>query len=153
MSKTVENITFIFENLEHATFNPDDIGYFSLADIHQEICRVALNEIQKINIAGIVAVELNSNAKGKLFLPNGENEDASALSRLYKFDDITAIEVTYEDGSSELYYVKYENNINESFPWNNVYQRSALLNSGNYAIVIGKDKKISDFFKDVGSKE
>ena len=150
MNNTVKKITFIFENLEHAVFFQTDIGYFYMRELREEICRVASNAIQKVNIVGVVAVEINGNAEGELLLPNGENENASALSRLMEFDDFTATEVCYEDGSLELYYVDYHGDNEGSIPWNNTNQYSCSLNNGNYAIVIGKDKNFADFFRGDG---
>lgn len=142
MNNTVKKITFIFENLEHAVFCPTDIGRFSMKDLRHEICRFALNEIRKVNIAGLVMVEVKEDAYGELLLPNGEITKESALSRLKAFDDITAIEITYEDESSDLYYVEYEGDQDDSIPWNNIYQHSFLSDDGSYVIIVSKEKDI-----------
>ena len=148
--KKVKSIELGFENCEVISFDTNVLGEILIDDIHYKIRRYAINLIAKYCYADTVALEIFSegNTEYNLF---GLTEVQHKFDRILQTKDITSITVKYTDGSEEDYWVKY----NENNQYSNMYQKNYLSDLGNLYIVIGKGKKIGDFYdkKIINDKE
>ena len=116
--KIIRKLTIIFENCESITFSENEIGNLTVAEISEEIRRIASNCLANVKTAKIIQVEI---------LPLGNREFESldtkqnTFDRIKKYKDITALEFCYDSGEIETICVEYncDNPFEETFENNN----------------------------------
>lgn len=143
---TVKSIDIVLENCESYTFPKEDIGYFELSDIKEEISRCACNAICKNKIAYCVSIELFDTNRMQQHSFKTEEEQTDVFKRILEGNDITQIYIRYEDDTEECYLVDY-NELNEALGAPNEYQKSYISELGNLYVVISEKEQ------DVFSKE
>lgn len=133
--KKVQSITFVFENCESIEFPVKYIGLIYINDITQNIKRISLNSVKKIDVAKELFVEIFSEGDEKYnqFCAQGKFE------RLMYHRDIVFVEVHYDDYSTDTIYVDYEGDMQ------NANQDNYLSNLGNLYISISHRKQVYDF--------
>ncbi len=141
----ITKITITYENCEVMDFMPEDFGTFLMADIHEEIHRIALNSIAKQKIAGTVAFEIFGEAD-TTYDSFGEESKDTKFARIIHWNDITAIDLTYDNGITEEYFVDYKEEIEGALGSPNVFQKTYVSGLGNLYIVISKEKNVRDMF-------
>ena len=143
--KNIKSIELILENCEVIEIESKYIGMFRMDDIRTSIYRIACNAISKSQTAHSVAIEIFSEANVK-YSPFGNCEEQLKFYRLAEWKDITSIELHYEDGSTETYYVDYDDGENDALGAENLNQKNYISTLGNLYIVIEKDKTVFDYF-------
>lgn len=150
---SVKSIDIVLENCEVYTFPTEDIGYFEMSDIREEICRLACNSIEKDKTVHCLKMEI--------FDTHRLQEDyfdinvvADVFKRIAEHNDITQIYINYEDGTEEQYLVEY-NELTEALGAPNKNQKSYISELGNLYVVIDKDITIEDVFnmKEINNEE
>lgn len=148
MSKHVRYIELVFENCEWVRFK-SGVGIFYLSGFETSIERLAMNSIRKHTLAKEVAIQIFKDAdfeRDKIF-----NDDISIFERITKWNDITHIDIVYEDDSEESYYVDYvePEGQEDELGAPNINQKSIISTGGNLYIVIDREKDIKDYFNDL----
>ncbi|MCM1224859.1 MAG: hypothetical protein NC548_61465 [Lachnospiraceae bacterium] len=139
--REVKSVELVLENCESIKFLPDQIGIFCCDKITSYVARVACNSISKQLICEWMCIELYNSANQKYNSLGQESEDR-ALDRLGKFNDITAVEVTYEDGGVDYILVPW----NEENDYSNKYQTSYVADDNSLRILVSKEQNAKDFF-------
>lgn len=139
--KEVKSVELILENCEVLKFLPDQIGVFCCNNITARVARVACNSISKLLVCEWMGIELygTTNQKYDSF---GQESEYRVFDRLMKFTDITAVEVTYEDDSSDYILVPWS----DESEYSNKYQTGFVSASGNLCILISKETFAENFF-------
>ena len=143
--KYIKEIEIIFENCESIILPQKVLGQCYLSDIKTEFCRTG-NIISKIVYANEVALEIyfpeaeELGNKSPLF-----NENNTIFERLMRYNDITNINIIYEDENRERYTVDYDET-NPTLGVPNSNQKTIISQCGNLYIVINKNKDIKDYF-------
>lgn len=145
--KDVSSITLVFENCERITIPRKYIGIIHIEDINVEIARVACNSIARITSADTIALEIFSegNVEHKPF-GISQSPTEMVFSRIDECHDITAVDVTYTDGSSESFWTNYEAGSEDGLGAPNIFEKTMVSALGNLYIVIAEGKDIWDFF-------
>lgn len=138
MNTHVQIVTICFENCEYAEIPIKYFGKFFIDKISTGIYRIAMNAICKENCAEEVVLEIFSEVDQIGYHPCcNKKETASVINRISQYNDITSIEIKYEDGSEERYLVSYKTEKgNEYGP--NTLQQSFVSELGNLYVLIGK---------------
>ena len=137
--KNISYIEFVFENCEEARVDAKHIGKLAITDIRDEIGRVACNAICKVRTANEVAVEIFSEANQRLSSFD-TSTDKSIFDRILEWNDITHINVVYEDGEEEYICVNYDEGLDEGkLGAQNILQTSKLSGLGNLYLVISTE--------------
>ena len=90
----LKNITFVFENCDTITIDGKYIGDFLVADLKTEIRRIACNAIERMDIAGTIAIEIHKDAN-KEYYQFGQNQYEKFKTKVFDRladNDITSIE-------------------------------------------------------------
>ena len=141
----LKSLEIIFENCEHVTIPANMIGDIHMGGTKYILNRVAANAIGGYNLITEFYIELFKTAD-KIYHPFGiESDENSILTRISEFNDITGIDIEYEDGTVEEYLVDYDEK-DDSLGSPNKNQKTYVSHLGNVYVVIQKDKKIEDFF-------
>lgn len=148
MSKQVEYIDLVFENCEWVRFT-EGVGHFHLGKLEPSIDRVAMNSIRKHTLVKEVAMQISKDAKYQR--DKNFSDDTHIFERIVKWNDITHIDIGYEDGSEESYYVDYAEpeGKEDELGAPNINQKSVISNGGNLYIVIDEEKDIKDCFNNL----
>ena len=152
---TVKKIELVLENCEVLEFEPKFFYECTLEDIKEKVRRDACNSISKIKSAGLIMLAINKEADriNKPFGAEFENPE-TIFERLTKYNDITSICLTFEDGIEERYYVNYDEGDKEGMlgaP--NINQDSFINEHGHLFLTICADKKLKDLFDEDALKE
>lgn len=143
--KNIKSVELILENCETIEIEAKYFGMFKMDDIRTGIYRIACNAISKSQTAHSIAFEIFSEANVK-YAPFGSCEEQLKFHRLTQWKDITGIELKYEDGSVETYYVDYDDGEDNALGAENLNEKVHISRLGNLYIVIEKDKTIFDYF-------
>jgi hypothetical protein len=147
--KEVISINIILENCENISVAADYIGELYVGEITEEIARIACNAICKIKTADVVAIELLNEFDAAPYYAFGVAEYKSERKdRLLNCRDITAIDFIYDDGTSEMYYVDYKEEVEGALGAENLNQESFLSKDGNVCIVITANEEVRKSFKE-----
>lgn len=140
----INKLTFTLENCENVSFDGKYIGNFYLGKIKTEIRRIAANAIRKVDLCKEFYVEIHKDGN-RSYHPFGiVAESELPFDRLTSYDDITYIEIEYEeDGRVEtLTYLPLWVGDDRQ---NNDAQDTVIGHNGNLYIKIGK-KDFADYF-------
>ena len=140
----IKEIELVFENCESMTVPRNVIGQFDVEDVCTHIHRVAANAISKYQVANKIAIEIFSEFDSEYFPFDVHDEDwkDSRFHRIVTCNDITSIEVVYQDDTRDIFYADFDGE------YDNANQKSMISSLGNLYIVIGKDMSMSNIFSD-----
>ena len=135
--KYIEEIKLKFADYEYMIVPRNVIGRFDIEDIQTHIHRIGIarNDIAKCQVPNKIALEIFAEY-------NAEHAVRQPFSRITLCNDITSIEVVYEDGSRDIFYTDCDGEDS------NTNQKSIISTLGNLYVVIGKDIVIGDVFTD-----
>jgi hypothetical protein len=143
--REVKYIKLILENCEEIMLKKEHIGIIEMFNINRTISRRAMNYISDALIAENIFIQISSKAnviESYSFTWNGNN--TLPFDRLTRWNDITAIDVHFEDGSSEYILVNW----NEESDFANLYQTSKINQyTGDLYIAISEKYKVEDYFE------
>lgn len=113
MSKKVKSVEITFENLDYVEIPAEYFGGFCISGIRTTIERLALNAILQRTKTDHIEFELLAQVDDVLpeltqdlsFVPD---EQLSLLRRIANRRDITSVELHYDDGSSDQFYIPWE---------------------------------------------
>lgn len=152
---TVKKIELILENCEVLEFEPKFFYECTIEDIKEKVRRNACNSISKIKSARLIMLAINKEADD-INKPFGmELEDPDTIfERLTKYNDITSICITFEDGIEERYFVDYDEGDKKGvLGAPNINQDSFINEYGHLFLTICADKKLKDLFNENDLKE
>lgn len=145
-------VDLILENCEVVKVDRKFIGDFHLGEINTSISRNASNSISKKVSCEEFIIQINrdmNKEEHNQYTFSQIDQKTNPIKRLMKFQDITAVEITYKDDSSEIIYIKWhledENN--------NRFQKSKLNNFGDLYIVISENQEFEDVYGDEFNNE
>jgi len=140
-------VELILENCEVVKVDRKFIGDFHLGEINTTISRVASNSISKKVSCNEFIIQINRDMNKEEYNQctfSQIDQKTNPIKRLMKYQDITAVEITYKNDSSEIIYLKWH--IEDEY--NNRFQKSKLNNCGDLYIVISEDKEFGDVYGD-----
>lgn len=148
MSKEVKYIELIFENCDWVRFT-EGVGHFHLGKFETSIDRIAMNSIRKHTLVKEVAMQISKDAKYQR--DKNFDDNTHIFERIVEWNDITHVDIGYEDGSEESYYVDYVEPEGEEDMLGapNINQKSVISDCGNLYLVIDRDKAVKDYFNDL----
>lgn len=143
--KEIKELGIGLENCEYITIPRNVIGRIIIDGIREKIQRVACNSIASQKIADTVVIEIykEGNTTYESF---PQDDEPLIFDRINQYDDITMIEVVYEDDTVDEFYVKYD--VEEDYlgaP--NTRQKSKISELGNLYLVID-DEHFEKWFVD-----
>ena len=138
MSKKVKSVEITFENLDYVDIPAEYFGEFRISGIRTTIERLALNAILQRTKADYIEFELLAQVDDVLpeltqdlsFVPD---EQLSLLRRIANRRDITSLELHYNDGSSNQFYIPWEDAESET---RNKLLQTKLVANGNLLVNI-----------------
>ena len=144
----IKEIEFVFENCETCTVKENAIGDFEISGIETINRRVACNAIDKYQVAKHVKMELFHEGEFALHsFDEPECDSKKVIERIMKYNDITSVCVTFDNGSAEEYLVDYDTGEDEEeLGAANLNQHTYLSRLGNLYLVIDKDTFVEQCF-------
>ena len=138
MSKRLESVEITFENLDYVLVPVEYFEDFYISGIRTTVERLALNAVLQRTIPDRVEIELSacidvalSDLSSDLsFTPE---ENMSLLKRIESRRDIAYLDLYYDDGSSDQFYLPWEDDQNEC---QNKLLKANYSDSGNLMITI-----------------
>jgi hypothetical protein len=148
VGKEVKQIDVVFENCEVVTFPKEYIGQFYLGELKEVISRRACNQIDKHLLADKLILEVRDRAA-----LNTKTYSGNAFDRVKAYDDITHIDIIYEDGSNDYIGLDYDEGESEGILGaNNINQKSRINKFGDLELLVGKDLQFEDYFIPIESQ-
>ena len=143
-SDWVKSICLVFENCESVTFTKG-LGVFHIGKLETSIDRVAINAIQKVTVAHEIYIQLFKQCEFKACIYDNET---TPFTRINRWQDITSVEITYADNTTEQYLVNYVEPENQAGMLGapNVNQKTCISKAGHLYIVIDANKSLEDVF-------
>ena len=140
MSKKVKSVGLIFENLDYVDIPAEYFGEFCISGIRTTVERLAFNAILQRTKSDDIEFELLSQVDDVLpeltqDLSFVSDEQSSLLRRIANRRDITSLDLRYDDGSSDQFYVPWEDAEDE---WHNRLLKGKISNAGNLFVKIQK---------------
>lgn len=150
-------ITFVLENCDSITIDGKYVGNFIVDNLHTSIKRIAMNVIERIDIADTFVIEICGDANVERYqFGQTQYEDFKQMTfdRLIGVRDITNIEFELveddcivEDGEvPRTEHYEYCLNWTGNSDYINESQETYLSQADNLYIVVSEDKSLSDFF-------
>lgn len=102
--KTVTKIDITFENCEYIVILAEHIRDMYMSDFESKIIHNGFNILKK-TYAKKIYLQFAPKANNSV-----EFSGESLFNRVKLYDDITSIEVYYDDNTSEVYFVDWEDN-------------------------------------------
>ena len=137
---SVKKIELVLENCEVIDVT-NATGDFFIDDVHIEVSRIASNCIAKLLKTKEFFIQLYKFGEFK-FIGFG---DTDPITRLKDYKDITSIELTYDDGLVESYYVDYDEGENEgALGADNINQKTYETENSLF-ILVSANKTFDDF--------
>ena len=143
MSKKVKSVEITFENLDYVEIPAEYFCDFSIRGIHICIERLASNAILQRSKAGLIEFELLRSVD--IAFPGFQQDlfydpiaEFSLLDKIQERKDITSLELHYEDGTAEQFYVPWEDADDE---YHNDLQQAYINNNGNLYVKIGNNRE------------
>ena len=142
----VKEIVLVLENCEYINIPTKHLGNIIIEDIDISVRRNAINSIDKLQTASSIYLDI---IKPEIIKTLGlfdedDEESLSCSQRLIQHEDITSVEVVYEDDSKEGYFVDW----NWDNEYINSYQDTQLSKNGNLHVLIDRKKKLKEFLDD-----
>ena len=142
MSKRVRSVEITFENLDYVDIPAKYFGEFQISGILSTVERVALDAILQRTKADHIEFELLAQVDEELpeltqdlsFVPD---EQLSLLRRIANRRDITSLNLRYDDGSSNQFYVPWEDAEDE---YHNKLLQTQFNDDGNLLVTIQRNE-------------
>lgn len=138
--KEVKYIEIVLENCDEIRVDRKYLGWFDMDGLTKGVHRIACNAIAETQSAESVFIHLLKDFEYKDIC----GEMQPAFKRIKDFHDITAIDVHFEDGSHDYYFVPYDDEEEDVLGTPNLSQKEIEKN-GQLYIFISKKNKIEDF--------
>lgn len=138
--KEVKYIEIILENCDEIRVNRENLGWFDMIGLNKEIHRITSNTIVETKSVSGILIHLLKNFEYEDICGNKQ----SAFKRIKDFHDITAIDVYFDDGSHDYYFVPYDDEEDDVLGTPNLNQKEVEKN-GQLYIFISKDNTLKDF--------
>lgn len=143
--KEIKSIELVLENCEVIEIGRENIGIFFVLDIKRSISRKAVNSISDSTTMEELFMQISSNANNIKSYITTWSENKKPFERLMCHEDITAIDINYQDNTNEYISVKWGGNSD----YTNIYQTSAMNQyTGDLYIVISKKETAELYFSD-----
>ena len=143
--QNIKSITFVLENCDSISFPGNVIGDFRMGDFSKHICCTPVKAFERYNVARHVFIELYADGDTNYPEFGFEDKQRSKFDRLFEHLDITQIEIEYEGGTKEKYYVSYDEGKAEGILGaENINEKVLLSNAGNLYILIDADLEMED---------
>lgn len=136
--REVKNIRIGFENCEVMDFDVKEAASLLLDNITAMVQRFAINSVGEMTQCSEFFVELIP-AANREHSPFGMDDKTTNFQRIREYDDITSVELFYDDGTSVEVYVPWEDATTGGEI--NKLQSSYLSENGALYIYISKDGK------------
>ena len=138
MSKRLESVEITFENLDYILVPVEYFDNFFISGIRTTVERLALNAVLQRTIPDRVEIELSARIDVALsdlssdlsFTPK---ENLSLLKRIESRRDIAYLDLYYDDGSSDQFYLPWEDDQDEC---QNKLLKANYCDNGNLLITI-----------------
>lgn len=138
MSKRAASIEMTFENLDYINIPAEYFGEFYITGIRTTVERLTLNAILQRTKADQIEFELLARVDVALsdmshdlsFLPE---EKLSLLKRIENRKDIAYLDIYYDDGSSDQFYLPWEDAESET---QNKLLQAKIVDNGNLLVEI-----------------
>ena len=141
----IKSVEFVFENVTSLTIDAKYFDDIEIGEFERHVCRVASNSVSSYTVAKKMLFSIFAEADGDFFC-YGQNE-GKKFERILAWDDITSIEITYDDGEVETIYTDYDEWLYEGqLGANNVNQTSMLSELGNLYICIWAGHRVKEVF-------
>lgn len=139
----LKEIELVLENCEYIKIPTKHLANIIIEDIDTSVRRNAINSIDKLQTANSIYLDIIKPETIKtLGLFEVEDEESLSCSkRLIQYADITSVEVVYNNGSKETYFVDW----NWGNEYLNSYQDTQLAKNGNLHVLINRKKKLKEF--------
>lgn len=141
MSKMVKSVEITFENLDYVEIPAEYFGDFSVSGIRTSVERLAGNAILQRARADQIEFELLRSVN--VAFPEFHQDifcdpmvEFSLSDRIRERRDITSLELHYEDGVTEQFYVLWEDADDE---YHNKLQQAQINNNGNLSVIIRQE--------------
>lgn len=139
--KEVVSIDIILENCEVIRVNREHIGYFCMSDVKKSIVRIGVNSISDFLQCDELYIEICSKVNHPdSYVSTRQDNDILPFDRILRYNDITSLDINYEDGSSECISVKWDE---DSF-YSNSYQTSKMNEFTGDLYIVVSDKVTAD---------
>ena len=141
----VESINIILENCEVIGINRQYVGAFYITDIKRTISRLAMNSISDTINSDEIFIQVSSKANDvSAYLTTWGDNTTKPFDRIRQHNDITAIEIVWENKTNEYIYVDWGGNSD----YTNSNQTSAINETtGDLYIAVSENETVSEFFK------
>ena len=144
MGKQLKSIEFVFENCDALSIPKNCLGYVYIDGIKSQIKRIAANSISKVQIASEIVLEIFNEGNIPYSEFDQNNLEILKFQRLQDYKDITPLNITFSDGTTEQYLVDYD----EKDPSMENKNESVYLSElGNLYIIIKENGKLEDYFE------
>ena len=139
--KDIKKIELVLENCESIDIT-NAVGDFDIDDVHIKIRRIATNCIAKTLCTNTVFIQLYKNGE---YVYHSFDNNNNSINRLKTYKDITSIDIEYQDGSIESYYVDYDEGENEGMLGSENINQQIYETENNLFILISASKTFTDF--------
>ena len=141
----IKKIELVLENCEVVVVDAKYIGFLLIDAVSHEITNFGINDIGEINRCGKFYIELHKDLDkygvAESYLAHIDEPQPNIFDRLTYFNDITQVEIHYDNGEVKNYYVDY---------WGdetNAYQQSHISAAGHlYIKVNSQNHSFEDIF-------
>lgn len=139
----IKEIVLVLENCEYINIPTKHLANIIIEDIDVSVRRTAINSIDKQMLAKSIYLEIIKPETIKTLGLFGEYDEngLSCFKRVLQYEDITSVEVIYDDNSKEVYFVDW----NWGNEYINSYQSTKLAKNGNLHVLINRKKNLKDF--------
>ncbi|PJI12358.1 hypothetical protein CTV96_09425 [Bacillus altitudinis] len=144
MGREVVYIELVTENCEVIRLDRQHIGRFHMKDVSRSILRRASNSVSGLTTAEEMFLQISAKANViSAYEDTWDDQTTLPFDRILENTDICAVEITYEDGSSEYILVKWGED-----DWTNEYQTVSINeNTGDLYIVISGETTAEEHFE------
>lgn len=134
MDREIIKFCFVFENCEYLEIKISDIAYCRLTNFEKRT-ECWDNHCTELDLIGDVYFRLKTSANNDYINPYTGTSTETVFERILSHDDITQIEVIYDDNSVFRYYPIW----NDGDEWDNKYQTTKIDDNDTLEIVIKND--------------
>lgn len=141
----IKQLKLIFENCETITIDRKYIGALDIDNIKKSISRNACNSISSNLSCDSFVISINRKLpieKLSSWTIGDVLEERNPLIRIQQYNDITGIEVIYENDTSEYIFIQWGGDSDYS----NEYQKVYVNDFEDVFIVIDKDNDLDYYF-------
>lgn len=131
------------ENCDVITIDNEDIKYVSINSISKDIDIVQDGDIIEHSYCNSLNMLLkpSANKTYQEFQQNGKDYECKVFERLQTYNDITSIQLIYNNGTkTDDIYVLYKDKNENELGSPNVYMSTYISDFGDLFIVVDKDK-------------